>query len=90
VADEGPRTAVGASTLAAMCMQCMASAMAAGVAATGMRAFVAAHQPRWMTVRRLKLVTAGILAAGVLAAGSHIAPSAPAPDKAATPSHLSR
>jgi hypothetical protein len=64
----------------------MASAMTAGAAATGMRAWIATHQPRWMTARRLKLATAAILTAGVLASGSHMAPNGPAPEaaKAAT------
>lgn len=60
-----------------MCMQCMASAMTAGAAATGMRAWLATHQPRWMTPRRLKLATGAILVAGVLASGSHMAPNGP-------------
>jgi hypothetical protein len=60
-----------------MCMQCMASAMTAGAAATGMRAWLNAHQPRWMTPRRLRIATALILLLGVLAAGSHLAPNAP-------------
>lgn len=58
-----------------MCMQCMATAMTTGAAATGMRAWIAAHQPRWMTPRRLKLTTAFILTVGVLASGSHLAPN---------------
>ncbi len=61
-----------------MCMQCMASAMTAGAAATGMRAWINTHQPRWMTPRRMKVATALILSLGVLAAGSHIAPNPPA------------
>jgi hypothetical protein len=67
-----------------MCMQCMASAMTAGAAATGTRTWVAAHKPPWLTAGRLKVVTAAILAAGVLAAGSHLAPNAAAPAKAAS------
>jgi hypothetical protein len=58
-----------------MCMQCMATAMTTGAAATGMRAWLATHQPRWMSPRRLKLSTAVILAAGVLASGAHLAPN---------------
>jgi hypothetical protein len=58
-----------------MCMQCMATAMSAGAAATGMRAWLAAHQPSWMSPRRLKLATAAILAIGVLASGTHMAPN---------------
>ena len=58
-----------------MCMQCMATAMTAGAAATGGRVWLAAHSPSWMTSRRLKAATAAILVVGVLAAGSSIAPN---------------
>jgi hypothetical protein len=44
-----------------------------------MRAWVAAHQPSWMTSGRLKLTTAAILAAAVLASGSHLAPNGAPP-----------
>jgi hypothetical protein len=67
-----------------MCMQCMATAMTTGAAASGMRAWIATHQPRWMTPKRLKLATAAILTVGVIASGSHLAPNAPLPAKAAT------
>lgn len=70
-----------------MCMQCMASAMTAGAAATGMRAWIATHSPSWMTPGRLKLTTAAILAAGVLASGSHLAPNASAPTAAQAATH---
>ena len=50
----------------------MASAMAAGAAATGLRAWLAAHRPGWMGQTLLKRATVGILAAGVLAAGLQI------------------
>ncbi|MGV1048874.1 MAG: hypothetical protein ACOYD4_10175 [Solirubrobacterales bacterium] len=62
----------------------MATAMTAGAAATGMRAWIATHTPAWMTPRRLKLTTAAILALGVLAAGSHMTPGAPEPANAAS------
>ena len=65
-----------------MCMQCMASAMTAGAAVTGMRAWIASHSPHWMTPRRLKLTTAAILCLGVLAAGSHISPATQTPAEA--------
>jgi hypothetical protein len=68
-------------------MQCMASAMVAGAAATGMRAWIATHSPSWMTARRLKLTTAAILSAGVLASGSHLAPNAAAPSTAQAATH---
>lgn len=62
-------------------MQCMATAMGAGAAATGMRAWIATHTPSWMTPRALKLTTAAIFTVAVLAAGSHIS-SAPTPAQA--------
>jgi hypothetical protein len=72
-----------------MCMQCMATAMTTGAAATGMRAWLATHQPGWMTPRRLKLATAAILAVGVLASGAHLAPNGSGPGTAqASPAPL--
>ena len=52
-----------------MCMQCMAGAMAAGAGATGMRAWLVARAPPWLTARRRTLLTGGVLAAGLLGAG---------------------
>jgi hypothetical protein len=69
-------------------MQCMATAMTTGAAATGVRAWIATHQPHWMTPRRLKVTTAMILAVGVLASGSHLAPNA-APATAHAAAHPS-
>lgn len=57
-----------------MCMQCMAGAMAAGAGATGMRAWLVARAPRWLTPRRSTLVTRGLLAAAVVGAAL-VAPS---------------
>lgn len=57
-----------------MCMQCMAGAMAAGAGATGMRAWLVARAPAWLTDRRRRLATRGLLVAGLLAAGA-IGPS---------------
>ena len=71
-----------------MCMQCMASAMTAGAAVTGGRAWLATHTPSWMTPKRLKMATTGILVAGVLAAGSHMTPAPTPIAKAATPAHV--
>ncbi|MCU0258000.1 MAG: hypothetical protein MUC84_07145 [Solirubrobacteraceae bacterium] len=52
-----------------MCMQCMAGAMTAGAAATGMRAWLAARAPRVLTPRRMRAATVALLgAAFVLAA----------------------
>jgi hypothetical protein len=55
-----------------MCMQCMATAVTVGAAATGIRAWLAARSPSWMTPRRLKAATAVILTVGVLAAGLQV------------------
>jgi hypothetical protein len=52
-----------------MCMQCAAGAMAAGTAATGLRVWLVAHSPRWLTPPRLKVVTGLLVAGGVLAGG---------------------
>jgi hypothetical protein len=71
-------------------MQCMATAMTAGAAATGGRVWLAAHSPSWMTPRRLKAATAALLAIAVLAAGSNFAPNgSDAGAKAATPASAS-
>lgn len=52
-----------------MCMQCMATAMGAGAAVTGLRAWLATHRRDWMTPLRLKRTTAATFVVGVLAAG---------------------
>jgi hypothetical protein len=48
-----------------MCMQCMAGALTAGAAATGIRAYVAARLGR----RARRVLTAVLVTGGVLAAG---------------------
>jgi len=53
-------------------MQCMAAAMATGAAATGIRAWLAARSPGWLTPSRLKAATAAVLTLGVLAAGLQV------------------
>jgi hypothetical protein len=53
-----------------MCMQCMAGAMSAGAAATGMRAWLVARAPSWLTPRRRKAITAVLIAAGLIAASA--------------------
>jgi len=58
-----------------MCMQCMMGAMSAGATATGLRAWLVARQPRWLTPGRQRRLTYVLLALGVLAAGV-IGPSA--------------
>lgn len=58
-----------------MCVQCMAGAMAAGASATGMRAWLVARSPSWLTPARRRAITVGLIACGVLA-GSIIGPTA--------------
>jgi hypothetical protein len=50
-------------------MQCAATAMTAGAAATGMRAWLATRAPAWLTPARMRRVTAALMFVGVLAAG---------------------
>ncbi|MBJ7518120.1 MAG: hypothetical protein JHC84_00370 [Solirubrobacteraceae bacterium] len=58
-----------------MCVQCMAGAMAAGASATGMRAWLVARSPAWLTPERRRAMTIGLIVCGVLA-GSMIGPTA--------------
>jgi hypothetical protein len=50
-------------------MQCMMYAATSVGAAGGVRSWVAAKQPNWMTPRRLRILTAALLTVAVLAAG---------------------
>lgn len=59
-----------------MCMQCMAGAMTAGAAASGCRAWLAAHAPRWMTAQHLRAVTVTLLGAALLLSASLLSGSA--------------
>jgi hypothetical protein len=52
-----------------MCAQCMATAVTATAAATGLRAWAAARRPAWLTEPRLKALTVALLSVAVLAAG---------------------
>jgi hypothetical protein len=52
-----------------MCAQCMSTAAVAVGAAGGLRAWLAARQPGWLTDRRLRAATAALLSLAVLAAG---------------------
>ena len=58
-----------------MCMQCMIGAMSAGATASGLRAWLIARAPRWLTPARQRRLTYMFVALGVLAAGM-IGPSA--------------
>jgi hypothetical protein len=48
-----------------MCAQCMATAATAGAAATGVRCWLAARSPAWLTPLRLKRVTAALIAVAI-------------------------
>ncbi len=50
-------------------MQCMMGAMSAGAAATGLRAWLVARAPRWLTPVRRRRMTGLLLAAAILTAG---------------------
>ena len=50
-------------------MQCAAAAAVAVGSASGLRAWVAAKQPGWLTPRRLRAVSAALVSVAVLAAG---------------------
>jgi hypothetical protein len=52
-----------------MCVQCVAGAMTAGAAATGLRGWLVSRSGSWMTPRRKTWLTRALVAAGVLAAG---------------------
>jgi hypothetical protein len=53
-----------------MCVQCVAGAMAAGAATTGVRAWLAVHAAGLLTPRRKRAMTAVLVLAGVFAAGA--------------------
>jgi phage tail sheath protein FI len=52
-----------------MCVQCIAGAMTAGAAATGLRAWVVARAGAWLTPGRKRAITGALVVGGVLAAG---------------------
>jgi hypothetical protein len=50
-------------------MQCLATAATAGTAATGIRAYLAARKPSWLTPERLRLATVLLITVAILAVG---------------------
>jgi hypothetical protein len=50
-----------------MCIQCMMGAMTAGASATGIRSWLAQRSFSWLTPRRLRVITAGLLCAALVA-----------------------
>lgn len=62
-------------TVSAMCAQCMMGAMSVATGATGLRAWLMARSPAWLTPARRKHVSRALIALGVLACGL-VGPSA--------------
>ena len=60
-----------------MCMQCMATAITSGAAITGARSWLASRGFTWLTPRRLKRVTIGLIAAALLASSLVVTGSSP-------------
>jgi hypothetical protein len=53
-----------------MCMQCMAGAVTAVGAASGARAYLGTRRFRWLTPRRLRLLTVALGVAAVAASAT--------------------
>ena len=51
-------------------MQCMAGAVTAVGTASGVRAFLAGRAFRWLTPRRLRLITVGLAVAAAVASAT--------------------
>jgi hypothetical protein len=59
-----------------MCMQCMIGAMTAGAGATGTRAWLGRLRASWLTPRRMRRITIGLVVAA-LAVSTTISGSTP-------------
>jgi hypothetical protein len=71
-----------------MCMQCMATAMTAGAGVSGTRAYIAARHFAWVTPRRMRAITATLLAIGLLASSVLVTGSStPVPHTHPAPAH---
>lgn len=57
--------------------------MAAAAGATGVRSWLAAHHLTWLTPRRMRAVTIGLMVAGLLASSVTLSGSTPKPHRAA-------
>jgi len=65
----------------------MAAAMGVGATASGTRSFIATRHFSWVTPRRMKAITASLLAASLLS--SALLVSGSTPPSHAPPAHLS-
>jgi hypothetical protein len=68
-------------------MQCMIGAMGAGAGATGTRAWLAHRGFRWLTPRRLRAITLGLLAAALLVASTLSGSTRPVASAQPAPAH---
>lgn len=57
-----------------MCMQCMTTVVVSATAATGIRAWLNAKRPGWLTAVRMRRLTVALLGLAVLAATVQISP----------------
>jgi hypothetical protein len=62
-----------------MCVQCMASAMAAVGTASGTRAWIASRHFSWLTPQRMKVLTIVLVVAALIASATLVGGSATAP-----------
>jgi hypothetical protein len=58
-----------------MCSQCMATAMTAVGAASGVRAYLASRRFLWLTPRRLRAITVGLAVLAVAASATLVSGS---------------
>jgi hypothetical protein len=58
-----------------MCAQCMATAMTAVGAASGIRSYLGTRRFSWLTQRRLKAITIALAIGAVLASGTLVSGS---------------
>lgn len=55
-------------------MQCMTTVVVTGAAATGIRAWISAKRPTWLTDRHLKRLTAALFGVAVVVAAIQVSP----------------
>jgi hypothetical protein len=73
-----------------MCVQCMMSAMGSMAAANGTRAWLGRKSSRWLTPKRLRIVTVVLFSAALLASAFLMSGSSPTPGShGAPPAHSS-
>ena len=70
VPERTRRSSPRCHTVNAVCVQCMMGAMGAGATATGTRSWLAHRSYRWLTPRRMRAITAALLAGALLAAST--------------------